>query len=773
MIAYIIKSSLCLILLWGFYKLFLEKENIHFVKRFYLLFSLVFAFSVPFVTLTYEVEVVPQPEIILDTAVPMVMNVSEVNEVKEPINYISIIVWSLYGIGVLIFGIRFIKNLIDIGKKVRRNERLKETSHVNVLVGNSIVPHTFLDFIFVPKKEFQEKAIPKEILVHEKTHVLQKHTLDILFVELLQVIFWFNPVFIFIKKSIRLNHEFLADQNVLKQQFSIQSYVDLLLNYKNSSNQAGLSSPINYSLTKKRLQMMTKNFSRKKTILKMLAVLPLLAIGLLSFNNDIVAKEIIKEVPERLIEDDFELTIDASNNLYHEEKKINIDEVRNLAKEYVKLNATKKTTNASITFHQEANKDLFILPLLNELKDLGMDDIKFKNENFVEEPQSFEPSTTTDTSEKRTMTISKNWEKKDVQDGVTKEMVKEYDVWAKNINAKIKGNKPINIKQSEIYRMIDIYRKMTAEQRKGVEQFPDIPPPPPVPESPKVMKGEKSNIPPPPPPPAPEVKKGEKSDIPPPPPPAPEVKKGEKSDIPPPPPPAPKGKEYDNNKSKKSVLKAEVQRELARERAELAREKAEIRREEAMVRVEESRMGQEIAMLSQEEARQAAENARENAMISREAAEKARAMAREAAEESRERSEKSMRKAEVQARKAEKEIRMEEMKARKNAQKAELEARKVIRKAEMNARKAEMEAEKKMRRAEMNAMRAEQRAARMAENNTPDKLIERMAKNDADFYYNGKQISAKEALKLVEGSNNKISIDASTKNGKSKVKLKD
>ncbi|WP_108804940.1 M56 family metallopeptidase [Aquimarina sp. Aq107] len=700
MIAYIIKSSLCLILLWGFYKLFLEKENIHFVKRFYLLFSLIFAFIIPLITLTYQVEVIAEPEVVSEIATPLLVE-SNIAVVDEPINYLQIVLWSMYGIGVLIFGFRFIRNITSLSKKIRTNERLEERSHINVLLSNSIVPHTFLSYIFVPKKEFQDKKIPEEVLLHEKTHVLQKHTLDILFVEILQVLFWFNPLFIFIKRSIKLNHEFLADQNVLKQQFSIQKYFDLLVNYPASSNQAVLSSPINYSLTKKRLQMMTKEFSKKRTILKLTSLVPILFLCILFFNNQIVAKEVEQPIDE-------------------------------------------------ITYPD------------------------------VEELNTLEESSIIVLKDKEEISVASK-EQNSVQDGVTKEMVKEYDVWAKNINTKIKGNKPINIKQSEIYRMIDIYRKMTAEQRKGVEQFPDIPPPPPVPESPKVMKGEKSNIPPPPPPPAPEGKKGEKSDI------------------PPPPPPAPKEKEYDNNKSKKSekiktedgyseillseeedwteeeksVLKAQVQRELARERAELAREKAEIRREEAMVRAEESRMGQEIAMISQEEARQAAENARENAMISREAAEKARAMAREAAQESRERSEKSMRKAEVQARKAEKEIRMEEMKARKKAQKAEMEARKLMRKAEINARKAEMVAEKKMRRAELNAMLAEQRAARMAERNSPDKLIERMTKNDADFYYNGKQISAKEALKLVEDSNNNLSIDASTKNGKSKVKLKD
>ncbi|GAA0712016.1 hypothetical protein GCM10009430_02010 [Aquimarina litoralis] len=725
---------------------------------------MVFAFSVPFITLTYEVEVVPQPEIVLDAAAPVMMDVSELSEVNKPVDYISAILWSLYGIGVLIFCIRFIKNLIHIVKKVRRNERLKETSHVNVLVGNSIVPHTFLDYIFVPKKEFQQNAIPEEILLHEKTHVLQKHTLDVLFVELLQVIFWFNPIFIFLKKSIRLNHEFLADQNVLKQQFSIQNYFDLLLNYKNSSNQAELSSPINYSLTKKRLQMMTKTFSKKRTALKLFSMILVFSMCILFFNNKIVAKE--REVV--FLEDapllDTPIPIKQS-------KSVNIDD---------------------------------------ELK-------KINNENI----NYLKPSTIKNTSEKIAMTIHKSSEKKEIQDGVTEEMVKEYNVWAKDLNSKIKGNKPIDITQSNIYRMIYIYRNMTSEQRERSEQFPDIPPPPPAPEAPRVQKGEKS-------------------DIPPPPPPAPKVKKGEKNDIPPPPPPEPKApskvngnyvevmfaEDSDLTQEEKEAYVKRVEAQIAKQKAEQERALEEIKAEEmevlaesqrliadaerveqdnrrdAIAGIEEAEVKRAIAMEQMQKLIGAAERARAEAA---EQAEKQRAEVLEQRQRLRELSAKDMRKAKIQARKAEKAMRKEEMKARKlaleaerkaqkeqvkaefEAYKAALDAKKAIREAEMQARKAEQQARQEMRKAEMNAraqmlasesaMRAAEMNARKAEQRakrqTPDKLIENMAKNDAEFYYNGKKISAKKALKLVEDSGNPLSIDASTNNGKSKVIIKD
>ncbi|WP_298545544.1 M56 family metallopeptidase [uncultured Aquimarina sp.] len=706
MIAYIIKSSLCLMLLWAFFKLFLEKENIHFVKRFYLLFSLIFACIMPLITLTYEVKVIAQPEIISEIATPLLIE-PDTEITQTPVDYLTVILCTIYGIGFLVFGFRFIRNITDISKKIITNEQLKEPSHVNVLLSNSIVPHTFLSYIFVSKKEFQDKNIPEEVLLHEKTHVLQRHTLDILFVEVLQVIFWFNPLFIFIKRSIKLNHEFLADQNVLKQRFSIQNYFELLLNYPNSSNQTVLSSPINYSLTKKRLQMMTKEFSKKRTVLKLATLMPVLALCILFFNNEIVAKEIVQP----------------------------IDEITSPA-------------------------------MVNPITENGSSVIVLKDK----EEQS-----------------SLNENQNSFQDGVTDEMVKEYNAWAKDLNAKIKGNKPIIVQESEIYRMIKIYRDMTTEQRKGVDQFPDIPPPPPVLEAPKVMKGEKSDIPPPPPPPE-----------------APKVKKGEKSNIPPPTPPTEKnvieGKSKKTKRIKTDNGYAEIllsekedwteeekeQAETERERAEIERERANLQREEAMLRAEEARMEQEIAAgrarLSAEEAREVAEKARVLAVrearqarsLAQEEAKLTRELARKEARNSQEhealRAEQSARKAAMEA---ERTARKAELQSRSAMLKAEAESRKAMRKAEMQARKAEMEVRKSARRAEMEARKAELQAMRVARNHSPDKLIEKMAKKDADFYYNGKQISAKEALKLVEDSNNNLSIDASTKNGKSKVKLKD
>jgi hypothetical protein len=104
----------------------------------------------------------------------------------------------------------------------------------------------------------------------------------VLFIEILKTIFWFNPVFIFYKKAIQLNHEFLADEKVVTSYDNVPFYQNLLLSKANSIPTYYLTSNLNYSLTKKRLIMMAKTTSKTKAILKKIALIPFI-VGLIFF----------------------------------------------------------------------------------------------------------------------------------------------------------------------------------------------------------------------------------------------------------------------------------------------------------------------------------------------------------------------------------------------------------------------------------------------------------------------------------------------------------
>jgi len=302
MVVFLLKSSACLAILLMFYKLLLEKERMHTFKRYYLLAALVLALIIPSITFVEYIEVSPAPtpaslgpveNSSLETEMPIPVDVapSEVN--KATVNYWPVVLWTVYGLGVLLFFLKFAFNLGKITRNIRNNPRLKIDTIINVLLQDAVVPHTFLNYIFLNRKKFEAHEIPKDVLVHEATHAQQKHTLDVLFVELLQIVFWFNPLFYFAKKSIKLNHEFLADQAVLDQGASAPHYQNTLLAFASSANykdhQPSMANAINYSSyssIKKRFKVMKTQTSKKSILVRSLLLLPLLAILLYGFSEN-------------------------------------------------------------------------------------------------------------------------------------------------------------------------------------------------------------------------------------------------------------------------------------------------------------------------------------------------------------------------------------------------------------------------------------------------------------------------------------------------------
>ena len=151
-----------------------------------------------------------------------------------------------------------------------------------VLLDEKTLPHTFLNTIFINKSDYENRNIEDEFYTHELTHVAQKHTLDVLFIEIIKCVFWFNPILIFYKKAIQLNHEFLADEKVVNSYNNIPVYQSLLLSKANEKQPYYLASNLNYLVTKKRLIMMSKKTPNSIAILKKVALTPIIA-GLIYF----------------------------------------------------------------------------------------------------------------------------------------------------------------------------------------------------------------------------------------------------------------------------------------------------------------------------------------------------------------------------------------------------------------------------------------------------------------------------------------------------------
>src|SRR5690606_11425491 len=158
------------------------------------------------------------------------------SEIEKTANYGPYVLWSFYALGMFYFSIKFIKNIRQIRSRVKNNPNVKKDATTYVLLGESTVPHTFLNYVFLNNQKYDAQQIPDEVLQHERVHARQKHSIDILFVELVQILFWVNPLLYFIKKSIKLNHEFLADSVVLKQGVNTSKYQNLILAFSSQAN---------------------------------------------------------------------------------------------------------------------------------------------------------------------------------------------------------------------------------------------------------------------------------------------------------------------------------------------------------------------------------------------------------------------------------------------------------------------------------------------------------------------------------------------------------
>lgn len=288
MIEYLIKSGLILIILLAIYHFWLEKEKMHQFNRFFLILSVVFGLAVPLINFEVfsKMEVELSPVMNLASA-PLITPFPEVTNqaIVEDYSYWPVMI---YGIVALLLLLKFVVNLLRLRLKISKNQQKRTAEGTIVLIKENVIPHSFLSYTFLNEGDYLNNRIEDEIIRHEFAHIRQKHSADLLFIEFLKIIFWFNPVFLLYKKAIQLNHEFLADEAVVKLSNNVSAYQQILLQ-KVSLKTINLASNLNYSVTKKRFKMMKKQTSKTWKMIKGLSMFPVAAILILTFSNQIFA----------------------------------------------------------------------------------------------------------------------------------------------------------------------------------------------------------------------------------------------------------------------------------------------------------------------------------------------------------------------------------------------------------------------------------------------------------------------------------------------------
>ncbi len=299
---YLLKSSLCLLLFAAFFKIVLQKQTFFTWNRYYLLASIMLSIIIPLLkipafshtdSLIFNIPLQTYDSNKLEILKSNSSTLNAVTENQSLQHILIYLVLALYLVVVLINLVRFIHKLVYIKRLISDNTKMKEQHYWIVSIQNSLPAFSFFRYIFINKElEKINKNKFETIKQHELIHVNQMHSLDNIFFEILLLLFWFNPIMYFYKKSLHEIHEFIVDEKLTKTLGNRKEYSQLLLNLAIQTK--NMSPVIGFSTIKinKRINMLNKQRSKAIKKILFLLTLPLIGVSLLSFSVSKKNKEV-------------------------------------------------------------------------------------------------------------------------------------------------------------------------------------------------------------------------------------------------------------------------------------------------------------------------------------------------------------------------------------------------------------------------------------------------------------------------------------------------
>ena len=291
MTMYLLKLNLALIVLFGFYKLMFSGDTFFALRRATLIGMCLVAMLVSGLNCSYWI----------NKSVGMVSMANEYAAIVLPAVTVTpggggSIGWettamTIYTMVACLFLLRFFWQLVSI-VRLRNKCRTTDINGTKVyLLESDEGPFSFFNWIFInPTKHNRQET--DEIMTHELAHCRQLHSVDILFTELFAIVFWANPFVWLLKREVRLNLEYLADNNVLAGGTDSKKYQYHLLGLAYRKNVATISNNFNVLPLKKRIKMMNKKRTKRIAKVKYALYIPLAAALLVVSNIETVARDI-------------------------------------------------------------------------------------------------------------------------------------------------------------------------------------------------------------------------------------------------------------------------------------------------------------------------------------------------------------------------------------------------------------------------------------------------------------------------------------------------
>ncbi len=273
---YLIKSAIWLTGFALVFILFLRNERFFLLNRIYLITGIIASFLLPFITIRYIVyiPVMIANEVSAGTAAAIVPE-------RNLMSVLPGILFLIYVSGAVFVALLIIRQCRSLLKSVRNAD--VHPHHQVKLIRTAGIKSSFSFFSYVFVNPSVTDIEAQEILNHELVHVRQKHWFDLLLAEMLCMVQWFNPMIWIYVRYIRQNHEYLADEVALQRSSDPAVYRAVLLNQIVGAPVVVLANSFNYSINLKRFKMMKNKTTSPYRKMKVLLILPVIAIVLYSF----------------------------------------------------------------------------------------------------------------------------------------------------------------------------------------------------------------------------------------------------------------------------------------------------------------------------------------------------------------------------------------------------------------------------------------------------------------------------------------------------------
>lgn len=289
---YILKTSLCLAVFYLFYRLLLSKETFHRFNRWALLGVLLLSCVIPLIEVTtHEATDMSQPFLSLEEMLVMVEPAPVMEEVSTPFPWRAFLLL-VYLVGI---GFFFVRHLWSLGRMLRllrasKKESLEDGITLYIHENKSVAPFSWMTYIAVSKNDLEENG--DAVLTHERAHIRNRHSWDLLLAEGCIFFQWFNPAAWLLKQELQTVHEYEADEWVIENGIDAKTYQLLIIKKAVGARLYSIANSFNHSSLKKRITMMIKKKSNPWARMKCLVALPIAAVAVAAFARPEVSNEL-------------------------------------------------------------------------------------------------------------------------------------------------------------------------------------------------------------------------------------------------------------------------------------------------------------------------------------------------------------------------------------------------------------------------------------------------------------------------------------------------